>query len=108
MPFEADPQLTAAVEDALTPVTADPSQVGTNVLDTTLHFRDLTTGLIDQHLHNLLVADIEDLYDALDLIDLTHTVLRDVPAGQQMNAIRAMDDMFGQVADPQAEQDGEL
>ena len=46
MPFEADPQLTAAVEDALAPVTADPSQAGTNVLDTTLHFRDLTAALI--------------------------------------------------------------
>lgn len=77
VPFEADPQLIAAIEDAINPATADPSQA--------LHFRDLAVDLIDQHLQNLLVADIEDLYAAIDPL----SYLADVMAADSPDAAQA-------------------
>lgn len=55
----------------------------------------------------LLVADIEDHFASVDLRDLTKTVLDNaqVPA---LYVTEALDDMFGDVADPYAKEDGEL
>lgn len=55
----------------------------------------------------LLVADVEDLFAGLDLRVLTKAVLDNAQA-PALFVTEALDDMFGDVADPYAKEDGNL
>jgi hypothetical protein len=46
------------------------------------------------------VADLTDLFDGIDLIDLTRTVLNATRPEHRLQVIRAMDDMFGDAPAP--------
>ncbi|MFE4915831.1 hypothetical protein ACFRCX_30465 [Streptomyces sp. NPDC056652] len=59
-------------------------------------------------LHPAGIAEIEDLFDTIDLIRLNDLVLSEAPPGHVMRAIQAIDDVFGDVVDPQAAEDGDL
>lgn len=54
-----------------------------------------------------LVADIEDLFAGLDLRVLTKKVLDNVQAPALL-VNQALGDMFGDVADPYAKEDGDV
>lgn len=71
MPFEVDPQYVADIEAALAAVTVDPTQVGISAL----HFRDLAGDFINDRNQKLLIADIEDHFDAVDPVSYLREVL---------------------------------
>lgn len=54
--------------------------------------------------HPALVADIEDLFNALCPREITRTVL-DHRQVDMPRAIEALDDMFGEIYDPYADED---
>jgi hypothetical protein len=48
------------------------------------------------------VADLIDLFDGIDLIDLTRTVLNETRPEHRIAVTRALDDMFGDIPVPVA------
>lgn len=57
--------------------------------------------------HPALVADIEDLYAELDPREMTRTVLDDRQVDMP-RVIEALDDVYGDIYDPYADEDGSL
>ncbi|MEV4975544.1 hypothetical protein [Streptomyces scopuliridis] len=58
-------------------------------------------------LHPAGIAEIEDLFDAIDLRDLT-TAVHDDRQTDNLLVLQALDDLFGDVYDPYADEDGDL
>ncbi|MGW1814115.1 hypothetical protein ACWCQM_11215 [Streptomyces sp. NPDC002125] len=54
-------------------------------------------------LHPKAVADLIDMFDNLDLVDLTKSVLNAVTPTGRLAATQAIDDMFGHIPHPGAE-----
>jgi hypothetical protein len=52
-----------------------------------------------------LAAAIDDAFAGIDLTELTRTVLADTAPHDRMTVTRALDDMFGDVTHPEAEED---
>lgn len=102
------PDAVTELEDALAGVTADPDQIGVSDLHTQLRFQSLAADYISSRSQKFLVADIEDHFDTVDVRELSGDVL-DNPAVAPLLVIEALDDVFGDVHDPYADdEDGEL
>lgn len=54
-----------------------------------------------------LIADVEDVFDTLCPREINRTVL-DNRQVDMLRAIEALDDVFGEIYDPYAAEDGEL
>lgn len=111
MPYgpELHPDTLAELEAALAGVTVDPNQIGVSDLHTQLHFRDLAADFINSRTQKHLVADLEDHFDTVDVRELSTDVMNN-PQVAALLVIEALDDLFGDVHDPYADddQDGEL